>query len=304
MRGSTKMQVWEIFKTITHIGSSKHEAKNEARAGGAHGSHAIAEKTGIYGIRTKDSYFNAVVGFAVWAKENLGLKDLTRTTLDAVKAYLDARISAEVAHKTFQQDKAALNKFETALNKYSEINNLNRTYDFKLNENFKSAHKNLRHSDVRAYDKTTVEKLLKIENKAANLAVRCAYSAGLRKSEILKLSEKNLLENKIEILGSKGGKDRIVSEIHDKSLISDLKTFFKENNFSKIGDAINAGQIYREIRNVLGDKGAIHPLRHNYSINTVKAFEDKGFSHVEAVHYDSGEMGHNRNEVIEKDYSK
>jgi len=304
MQGNFKWQVNEIFKEIKAIGNSKFEAKNDARQAGAHGSHGIAEKIGVYGIKTMDNYRNAVAGFAKWAKENAGLKDLTKTTGTVVKAYLDSRIATNIAHKTFELDKAALNKFEVALNKYAENHNLNRTYDFKLNESFKSEHKNLEHADIRAYDKKDVDKLLSIDNKAANLAVRLAYSAGLRKSEILKLSISNLKENKIEIIGSKGGKDRIVSQILDKSLIQDIKAFMKENNIEKLGQAIYGSKINYEIRAALGNTGSIHALRHNYAINILKDLEAKGYSHIEAMHMTSVELGHNRTEIIDKVYSK
>ncbi|RZD16021.1 MAG: hypothetical protein EVJ46_07445 [Candidatus Acididesulfobacter guangdongensis] len=306
MRGTVSWQVTEIFKEIKYIGESKHSAKESARLSGAHGSHEIAEKTGIYGITTMDNYRDSVAGFANWAKENFGLKDLTKTESKHVISYLESRIKADVAHKTFQLDKASLNKFETALNAYSKSHNLNRTYNFALNETFKSEHKSLQHADIRAYDKGTVDKLLNnIQDKATSLAVRCALSAGLRKSEILKLSESNLKENnKIEILGGKGGKDRVVSMIHDKSLISDIKAFLKENSLSKFGDAVSGSKINYEIRAVLGDSGSIHALRHNYAIDCINTFEKAGYSRVEAIHATSLELGHNRNEIIEGVYSK
>ena len=197
-----------------------------------------------------------------------------------------------------------MNKFETALNKFSEAHNLNKTYDFKLNETFKNDHKSLKHADVRAYTAEKVEKLLSsIKNPVVNLAVRCALNAGLRKSEILKLSEKNISGNKLEITG-KGGKTRVVSQIHDKNLISDVRNFLLENNLSKLGDAVSSAKINNEIRAVLGDSGAIHNLRHNYVITTIKTFEKQGFYKVESVHYSSIEVGHNRNEIIEGVYSK
>ena len=305
MRGTVEWQTIEVFKELNEIGNSKHEAKNEARAEGAHGSAGIARETGIYSYRTLDSYRESVVKFANWAKENLGLKDLTKTAPEQVKAYLNSRIAENVAHKTFQLEKAALNKFETALNKYAEAHNLlNKTYDFKLNETFKNEHKDLKHADVRAYSAKNLGMLLSnIKNPAVNLAVRCALSAGLRKSEILKLSEKNLQGNKLEITG-KGGKTRIVSQIHDKNLISDVRAFLRENNIQKIGDAVSGSKINNEIRAVLGDKGAVHNLRHNYVIDTIKTFEKQGFYKVESVHYSSLEVGHNRNEIITGVYSK
>jgi Phage integrase family. len=113
---------------------------------------------------------------------------------------------------------------------------------------------------------------MNIQDKAVNLAVRLAAGAGLRKSEILKLSINNLKDNKIEVLGAKGGKDRIVGNIFDKSLIADVKTFLSANNLDKFGDAVSAGKINREISNVISS-GSIHRLRHNYAINSVKEFE-------------------------------
>ena len=306
MKGSVKWQVTEIFKEIKEIGNSKYAAKNLARQNGAHGSAGIAKETGIYGYRTNDTYRDDVVKFGDWAKENLKLKDLTKTDAPAVIAYLESRIADDNAHGTFQGDKAALNKFEVALNKYSQSHNLGKTYDFKLNETFKDSHKSLRHADVRAYNKATVDKLLNMENKAVNLAVRCALNAGLRKSEILKLGLKpdSITNDNINVYGGKGGKDRTISEIADKSLITDIKIFFKENNIEKFGDAVTGSKINYEIRKVLGDTGSIHALRHNYAINCIKEFEMKGFSHVEAVHLTSLQLGHNRNEIIEGVYSK
>ena len=252
MKGSVKWQVTEIFKEIKEIGNSKYAAKNLARQTGAHSSNGIAKETGIYSYRTADSYRESAIKFGSWAKENAGLKDLTKTTAETVKSYLQSRIDENIAHKTFQLEKAALNKFETALNRYSEHHNLNRSYNFKLNENFnRQVQKDMRHADVRAYSKADVEKLMNIKDETINLAIRLAAGAGLRKSEILKLSINNLKDNKIEVLGAKGGKDRIVGNIFDKSLIADVKTFLSANNLDKFGDAVSAGKINREISNVI-----------------------------------------------------
>ena len=298
-------QVNEILNEIKSLGVSKHEAKEQARIEGARGSHRIGQKTGIYSLRTIDSYRQVWLNFANFAKENAGLKDLSKTTAEVVKSYLQSRIDENIAHKTFQLEKSALNKLETALNRYSKSHNLNKTYDFKLNENFnRQFHKNMQHSDVRAYDIKSVEKLLNIDNKVVNITLRCAFSAGLRKSEILKLTENNLKSGSIEIIGAKGGKDRIVSVISDKSLISDIKAFLKDNNIEKIGSLITGSKINYEISKATGNSGSIHRLRHNYVINTLKFFENKEFSHIEAKHYTSLQVGHNRTEIIEGVYSK
>lgn len=302
MQGNIKWQVNEIFKEIKETGNSKFQAKNEARAAGASGSAGLAKEIGIFSYRTMDSYRACVIEFGNWVKENLHLKDLTKITSKEVKAYLDSRITGGIAHKTFQLEKAALNKFELALNRYSISHNLNRTYDFKLNIAFKDVHKSLIHSDVRAYDNKIVEKLLSVKNNAMNIAVRLAFSAGLRKSEILKLNISNLNENSIQISSGKGGKDRVVTAISDKTLIKDLKTFLQENK--KLGDAISGSKINYYIAKTTGGSGSIHALRHNYAIATVRNFIEQGYTETEAIHLTSVEMGHNRNEIIKMVYLK
>jgi integrase len=308
MRGNIKWQVNEILKEIKAIGESKHEAKNQAREGGARGSHGIAKKTDIYSLRTIDSYRELWLNFTNFAKENAGLKDLTKTTAEIIKSYLQSRIDENYAHKTFQLEKAALNKFENALNRYSESHKLNKIYDFKLNETFnRQAQKDMSRTDVRAYNQKNIDKILNIKDKAVNLACRIALNAGLRKSEILNLGLKHESlkdNNAINVIGGKGGKNRTVSAIANKSLIKEVKTFLAENNLRKFGDAVSSGKINREIKKATGDSGSIHRLRHNYAINTVKYFEKQGYSHIEAVHLTSLEMGHNRNEIIEGVYSK
>ncbi len=299
-----KWQVTEIFKEIKEIGNSKYEAKNNARQAGAHGSAEIAKKTGIYSYRTNDAYRESVIAFGKWAKENLNLKDLTQTTAEAAKAYLYYRIENKVSHKTFQSNKASLNKFQVALNTYSKSHNLNRIYDFKLNGSFKYAHKNLQHANVKAYDEKTINKLLNIDSKAVNLSIRLALGGGLRKSETLKLTVNDLQDNKIQILGGKGGKDRIVSVIHDKTIINDLKNYLQTENIKNLGQVLTGAKINYEISKATGGSGSEHKLRHNYSINTQKGFKDKAYSHIEAVHLTSKQLGHNRNEIVEGVYSK
>ena len=307
MRGNIKWQVNEILKEIKAIGKSKHEAKNQAREGGARGSNEIAKKTELYGITTIDSYREICINFGNYAKKN-GIKDMTKTTAEIAQSYLQSRIDENSAHKAFKAEKAALNKFETALNRYSKSHNLNKTYDFKLNERFnRQVQKNMRRSDVRAYNQKNIDKILNIKDKAVNLACRIALNVGLRKSEILNLGLKpeSLKDTDvINVIGGKGGKNRTVSTIANKSLIKEVKTFLAENNLRKFGDAVSGGKINREIKKTTGDSGSIHRLRHNYSINTIKYFENQGYSHVEAVHLTSLQLGHNRNEIIEGVYSK
>ena len=302
MRGNIKWQVNEILKEIKAIGESKHEAKNQAREEGARGSNEIAKKTELYGIKTIDSYREICINFGNYAKKN-GINDMTNITAEIAQSYLQSRINENYAHKTFQLEKAALNKFETALNRYSESHNLNKTYDFKLNETFnRQVQKDMSHADVRAYNQKNIDKILNIKDKAVNLACRIALNAGLRKSEILNLGLKpeSLKDNNvINIIGGKGGKNRTVTVIANKSLIKELKTFLTENNLRKFGDAVSGEKINREIKKATGDSGSVHRLRHNYAINTVKYFEGQGYSHIEAVHLTSLEMGHNRNEIIE-----
>jgi hypothetical protein len=51
---------------------------------------------------------------------------LTKTTAETVKSYLQSRIDENIAHKTFQLEKSALNKLETALNAIPKAITLNK----------------------------------------------------------------------------------------------------------------------------------------------------------------------------------
>ena len=66
-------------------------------------------------------------------------------------------------------------------------------------------------------------------DKAVNLACRIALNARLRKSEILNLGlkpESLKDDNAINVIGGKGGKDRAVTEISDKSLVFKVSDLF------------------------------------------------------------------------------
>lgn len=156
MRGGIGYQITEIFNKsgIIQIGNSKHEAKAEAREAGAKSWADMGKALGIYSFKTAEGYKDTWHNFANYAKAELKLKDIEKTSAEHVQAYIENRISAGVALATISKEAAALAKLENALNLYSEKHERGNQYNFRdaIREIVKQARRELPKADPhRAY---------------------------------------------------------------------------------------------------------------------------------------------------------
>ena len=133
MRGSTVGQVDAVYKLsgISEIGSSKHDAKEVAREGGAQTWADIGGKIGIYSEGTADRYRDVWRAALDYAKADYGIKDIEKITPEVIQNYLESRVEQGIAHSTYGTEAAALGKLEVALNRYSEAHDRGNTYDFR-----------------------------------------------------------------------------------------------------------------------------------------------------------------------------
>lgn len=187
MRGSIKFQVQQIFveSGINAIGTSRHSAKESARASGARTSAEIGKETGIHSYNTADSYRSVWRQVLEFSRQEFKVKDVERLDGLHVRAFLELKIEVGVALATFSQYAAACSKLEQALNRYAEKNNTGRIYDFTsgLTDTRKEAHAELRRfDDSRAYP--APEKLIQaIDNGNHRLAASIQLEGGARISE-------------------------------------------------------------------------------------------------------------------------
>lgn len=190
MRGNIKYQVQRLFEEsgINAIGTSRHTAKETARAAGACTSAEVGKSTGIHSYNTADAYRSVWRQVINFSRQEFGLKDAEKLDHGGlhVRAFLEYKIEAGVSLSTFSQYSAACAKLEQALNRYAEKNNTGRTYDFTsgLADVRREAHAELRRfDDSRAY--LAPEKLIQgLENSTYRLAASIQLEGAARISEV------------------------------------------------------------------------------------------------------------------------
>jgi integrase len=130
VKGSTAHQIYLVYQTVKEIGTSKHDSKAQARAGGAKTWHEIGKEMGIKSYSTADAYRDVWRSALNYAKAELGIKDLEKFSGEHVKSFLESKIDDGVAHATLSQYAAALEKLEVALNRFAELKGSGREYRF------------------------------------------------------------------------------------------------------------------------------------------------------------------------------
>jgi hypothetical protein len=83
-------------------------------------STAIAEKTGIHSIGTKDNYLDKWQEIGRFAKESTGLRDLEKLTTENIREFLAYKIEIGVSYSHWSGYAAAVGKLENALNGYAD----------------------------------------------------------------------------------------------------------------------------------------------------------------------------------------
>ena len=103
MRGGIGWQVNTVFKhsNIFQPGQSKHEAKEAARADLAQQSISatsdkLASRTAIYSYGTAEKYKDTWHSVAEFAKQEFGVKDITKLESHHIQAYLENNLAEGV----------------------------------------------------------------------------------------------------------------------------------------------------------------------------------------------------------------
>lgn len=310
MRGSICWQVTEVFKNQNNLGTSKHEAKAEARAEGAKTWEDIGQAIGIHGQSTYQDYINITKDAFSFAREEYGLRDLTRIEPHMIQAFLMDKIEnggrndAGVARATYSTYSSALHKLEASLNKYSIEKDLGRQFDFGLKDIGKYAALKLGEKNVssRAYnDAKAVAGGIPGKH---NLLGNVLQETGARISEVSNLKADQLrglypdphsgeIKGWVNVVG-KGGKhcDKGMTPSTYARLekaINEGKANFNHGNFReqlKIS-AIKNGEKY---------SGA-HSLRWSWAQSRHAELQKLGLSYESSLSIISKEMSHNRSDI-------
>lgn len=312
MRGSVGWQCTQVLtqSDILQIGESKHEAKEEARAEGATTWAEIGAEIGIYSYGTADAYKDTWCQFMTWAKEELGLKDIEKTTGAEISAYLEHRIEEGVAHATFARDCAALGKLETALNMYSEKFDRGNEYSFRgeIREAAKEGHNALEKADPhRAYENPH-ELVAAIDKTDHALGAKIQLEGGARihemslikEAQLKGLSQDSVTGEKVGVIEvqGKGGKvrDIQVSEATYNQLANYIAERGGRFGVDKAGyrDSLMTAAAMTD-QTYTGS----HGLRWSYAQERMSTAQEKGQTYEQAMSHVSHEMGHTRADITE-----
>ncbi len=244
MRGSIKWQVNEIYHKsgIKMIGHSKHKAKAVARKEFSENNqgvtwHSMGKKLGIHSYATADAYRAVWRTLGNYVKENYRIKDMEQIEGKHVQDFLESKISDDVAHQTFMQYAAALEKLETALNGFAERKGSDLKYDFEQSiRNTRGEAKWIlaRFDGNRAYSDPAglIKNLTKPEHA---VIAKIQYESGARIGECNHLKEKHLLGFE---------KDKATGEEKGKLLIEKAKGGITGNKYVSV-------QTYRDLKKMV-----------------------------------------------------
>ena len=311
MRGGMGYQITEVFNKsgIVQIGESKHEAKADARKAGAKTWADMGKALAVYSYNTADTYKDTWHQFADYAKTELGLKDMEKTSAEHVQAFLESRIAVGVALATFAKEAAALGKLENALNLYSEKHERGNQYNFReaIRETIREARRELSKADPhRAY--RSPERIIgSIEDAKHRITAQSQLESGARIHEISLVKSRQLRGisqervtgekcGRIEIQG-KGGKIRElrVSQATYEKISEIIKT---EGDFS-----VDKNGYREDLRNACESVGerytGSHGLRWTYAQDRMESLQARGMSYEQSLREVSQNLGHERPDITE-----
>jgi integrase len=287
--------VHQVFSTIIAFGTSKHEAKIAARnENNARTWHELGKNLLVYSYNTADSYRDISKEAFAFAKENFGVKDITKLEAQHINAFLESKIEANVKYSTFQKYAAALEKLEVALSRYT-----GKEYNFDLKETRELAQQILQKTDAhRAYDNP--QKVINaISDKTFKILATAQLESGARVHELNHLKLSQFKKNgSIEVQG-KGGKTRDL-ELSEKTY-NDLKALVLNSENQKL--TFNTDAYRNELKNACKatnqEYQGSHGLRWNYAQSKFNELQQQGKTYEQALSIVSQKMGHERPDITE-----
>lgn len=314
MRGNVNYQVQQLYSLVADIGKSKHDAKELAKASGARGSHEIAKEIGVYSYATADLYRQIWREFGNYLKSEHGVKshafDLAKVQPAQVHDYLRSKIEDDVAKSYFGKICSAMEKLETALNRYAEKNETGVQYAFDMRE-VRQEGRDLRAPDGNRNYVQPWAVVSLIEDPAAKLAAAIMYEGGPRISEATYIKESQLMgiaEDRwtgtergfFHVDCGKGGKDYTVPL--SPETYRDLETAIRASDglFSVDPDKLRneIEQAAEKAGETYAGKGS-HGLRWNCVIERMDELQAAGLTYEQGLTIVSAEKGHSRSSITE-----
>ena len=320
MRGGIGWQINTIFKEsgIFQPGQSKHQAKMEAREelarqGLSATSDKLAAKTAIYSYNTAEKYKDTWHDLAHYAKQEYGLRDITKLESEHIKGYLEQRIAEGIKYSSFQRECAALSKFELALNKFAQEHG-DKYGAYKTEFNFRDTINSVREvaketlsRDLRDRGfENAREVIANITREESKIAASIQYEGGARISEACYIKENQLKGytidkatgqevGKIYLDNTKGGKEREI--LVSKETYQRLENYIQENGEFKISRNTYSHDVNAAARQAGERVYDTHSFRYNFAQERYNQYLESGYTHEQTLQSVSWEMGHERADI-------
>lgn len=306
MQGSVDWQVREVFKSVENIGTSKHAAKEVARAAGAKTWADMGQKIGVHGYKTYDLYRSTAKACFEFVRAEYGLRDLTRIEPQHIQAFLVDKINSGISRATYDQYAAALNKLQLALNTYSESKSLEKTYNFDLKQVSQLASHALgaRNDVSRAY-RDSMKVVVNVAGKYG-LTAHIQREGGTRIDEISRLRADQLrglrpdphsekMKGWIEVKG-KGGKIREIGV--SPETYARLEKAIAEGGGRFRTNEGNYREALKTAARATDQKyEGSHGLRWNWAQERHQELQQLGLTYEQSLTIVSKEMGHERSDI-------
>ena len=256
--------------------------------------HELGKSLDIYSYNTADSYRDIAKEAFTFAKENFGIKDITRIEAQYIQSYLESKIEQGVKYSTFQKYAAACEKLEMALSRFA-----NQKYDFNLTEVRELAQNVLVRTDAHRAYSNPIKVINAIENSTYRTIAQAQLESGARVSELNHLKISQFKENQaIEVQG-KGGKIRDL-QLSEKTY-SELKSLVLGSENQKL--TFNTDSYRNELKAACEKAGetynGTHGLRWSYAQSTFAKLQQQGKTYEESLSIVSQKMGHERSDITE-----
>jgi integrase len=291
------------------IAESRDTDKKEARANGAKTFTDVAKVTDIYSYGTSDTYLPYWKNLADFAKESKGIKDIELISNRTVKEFLQSKLRDVNCKSSYSKIASAISKMESALNRYSDNNGHNKSYNWgKIIENQRRiANENLSKSiEGRGFidSKSVVDKIGKVDHA---LAAKIQFEAGTRVFESSLVKEGQLRgigkdpyngnDRGVVNIRGKGGKIR---EVYlSPKTYQELLKHIEKNGIFKVSTrsytdsvkeaAARAGQRYT----------GTHDFRHKWAQDRFKELSELGYGERQCLAGVSEDIGHVRPDITE-----
>ena len=328
MRGSVDYQINRIFKEsgIFRPGTSRHKEKNAARnelasQGFVASSEAIADATGLhsynYARDCKDTWHR----LGRFAKEHLGLKDMTGLNAEHVEHYLLKRMKDGISYASWKKEAAHIGKLENALrelaNTISETEfespgirmaALDPELRFMARETLERSRKTFGHFE----DPETVISNMESDSQQEHVLVariqleggaRCRETCLIAKDQLQGLAIDPLAGQSrglIHLTDTKGGKPRTIRV--SPELYASLGMVITKSGELHVSMGSYAKAVRTAARNSGETLGGTHAFRYcfarrRYRESTMPPPVGAGLLHEAAIQQVSWEMGHERADI-------